>query len=134
MLDEGSLRSLADFEWASATQYIVYISSVAGLSEINSNHVISFPLARLGPEKLLKQKHRVLVLLKGNKRSIERFVGERKSQLDENELAVLRALYVQYKSNIETVEAHISFILECIAEVELSLLNSQEKTEDDFPF
>jgi hypothetical protein len=134
MSDASQLRNLSDFEWASATQYISYISSVAGLAEINSNHVISFPLARIGPDKLLKQKRRVLILLEGNKKSIERLVGERKSDLDENELAILRSLYVQYKANIETVEAHISFILECIVEVELSLLKSREIEDDDYPF
>ncbi len=134
MSDEGSLRCLADFEWASATQYIIYVSSAARLSEINSSHVVSFPLGRLGPEKLLKQKQRVLILLEGNKKNIERFVGERKSQLDENELAVLRSLYVQYKGNIETVKGHINYIEECEVELELALLKLQEKKEDDYPF
>ncbi len=134
MPNTGQLKSLADFEWASATQYIIYVSSVARLSEINSSHVISFPLGRLGPEKLLKQKQRVLILLEGNKKSIEQFVGERKSQLDENELAVLRSLYVQYKGNIETVKGHIEYIGECVVELELSILKLQEKKDDDYPF
>ncbi len=134
MSDKKPLKSLADFEWASATQYITYISSVARLSEINSNHIVSFPLGRLGPDKLLKQKQRVLILLEGNKKNIERFVGERRSQLDENELAVLRSLYVQYKGNIETVKGHIKCIDECMVELKLSLLKLKEKQEDEFLF
>ncbi len=62
--------------------------------------------------------------------SIERFVGERRSELDENELAVLRSLYMQYKSNIETVKGHIEVIGTCMVEIELGILQSQEKEED----
>ncbi len=129
-MSNEKMLSLADFEWASTARYIVYISSIANLKEINSNHVISFPLGRLGPEKLLKQKERVLFVLEGNKVSIERFVGERRSELDENELAVLRSLYMQYKSNIETVKGHIEVIGTCMVEIELGILQSQEKEED----
>jgi len=125
---------LSDFEWASAAKYIIYISTAAGLKEINSNHVISFPLGRIGPDRLLKQKERVLVLLEANKRSIERFAGEHKQDLGEKELAILRSLYFQYKANAETVKEHIQAIGECMVAIELGILNSQRKGEDDALF
>lgn len=134
MSGTGSLKRLNDFEWASVAQYIVYISSVVGLAEITANHVTSFSLARLGPNKLLKQKKRVLVLLEANRAGLERFVGEHKSQLDENELAVLRSLYLQHKSGIEVVKRHIVFAKECLTEAELSLFGLKENDEDDLLF
>ena len=129
-----SILSLADFEWASTARYIVYISSIANLEEINSNHVICFPLGRLGPDKLLKQKERTLMRLEANRARIERFVGDRQNQLDENELAVLRSLYVQYKGNIETVKGHISVIGTCMVEIEFGILQSKEDDNDDLLF
>lgn len=130
-MSEKKLLKLADFEWASAARYIIYISSIANLKEINSNHVISFPLARMGPGKLLKQKESVLVALEGNKSSIERFVGEHKADLDPEELAVLRSLYMQYKGNAEIVRGHIGIIATCLVEIELGILQSQEVGSDD---
>lgn len=128
------LLSLSDFEWASTARYIVYISSVANLKEINSNHVISFPLGRLGPVKLLKQKENVLSILEGNRTSIERFVGEHRAELDDNDLAVLRSLYLQYKGNAETVKGHIDIIETCLVEVELDIFQSKEAGEDEAVF
>ncbi len=123
--------SLSDFEWASAARYVMYISGVAGLKEINSNHVNSFPLGRLGPDKLLKQKECVLFVLEGNKSKIERFVGEYRNDLGREELAVLRSLYMQYKDNAEVVRGHIGVIGTCLVEVELGILQSQEVSDDE---
>lgn len=133
-MSSSKLLSLSDFEWASTARYIMYISSMTGLKEINSNHVISFPLGRLGPEKLLKQKENVLALLEANKASIERFVGERSAELDSDELAVLRSLYMQYKGNAETVRGHIDIVGTCLVEIELGILQSKEVDEDDESF
>jgi hypothetical protein len=128
---EKKLLSLSDFEWASAARYIVYISSIANLKEVVSNRVVSFPLGRVGPEKLLKQKGDVLLALEGNKSNIERFVGEHKDDLEEEELAVLRTLYLQYKSSAEVVRGHIAIIQTCIVESQLAILQSQEVGSDD---
>ncbi len=130
-MSKSKLLTLSDFEWASAANYIIYISLVAGLREINSNHVISFPLARLGPEKVLKQKKRVLALLEENKANVERFAGEHRGDLGSNELAILRTLYLQYKGNIETVTDHISVIGVIVAEVEQDLLQFGEEDVED---
>jgi len=131
LVSSKKVLSLSDFEWAAAARYITYISAVAGLKEINSNHVISFPLGRIGPDKLLKQKERVLVLLEGNKKCIERFAGEHKQDLGEKELAILRSLYFQYKANIKVVKNHIGAIGECMVAIELQILSSKDGGEDD---
>lgn len=133
-MSDKKLLSLSDFEWASTARYIVYISSMANLKEINSSHVISFPLGKLGPDKLLKQKGSTLLLLKGNLSAIAAFVGEHQHGLDVNELAVLRTLYMQYKSSIATVTSHIKVIGSLLIEIELDVLQSQEVSKDDALF
>lgn len=130
-MSDAKLLKLCDFEWASTARYIMYISAIAGLKEINSSHVISFSLARLGVDKLIKQKKAVLVLLEGNKRKIERFVGEHKDDLDGNEIAVLRSIYVQYSSSEVTVREHIDFAEQCMAEFEVARLDLQVEEKDD---
>jgi len=122
--------SLSDFEWASAARYIIYVSAVAGLQEISSNSVVSFPLGRIGPDKLLKQKERTFIALEANKRAVERFVGEHNRDLGEKEMAILRSLYLQYKSNAETVRNHIRAVGECMVAIELGILGSKEGGED----
>lgn len=129
-MSEKELLSLSDFEWASAARYIIYISGVANLKEINSSHVTSFPLANLGPDRLMKQKEGVLLVLEANKSSIERFVGEHEGDLAKEELAVLRSLYMQYKGNAEVVRGHIDIIGTCQVEIELGILQSQEVGPD----
>ncbi len=126
----NELKHLSDYEWAGVARYIMYISNAAGLREINSNHVISFPLARLGPDKLLKQKKRALLLLVANKAAIERFVGAFRAELDDDELAIMRSLYLQYKGNEETVREHIAVIETCIVEIEMGILQSKEVDDD----
>lgn len=128
------LLNLCDFEWASTARYIIYISSIANLKEINSDHVICFPLGRIGPEKLLKQKVRALAVLEGNKANIEKFVGEHKGDLGSDEMAVLRSLYLQYKGNEEIVNNHIAVIGTVVAEIELGILQSKEEEGDDWLF
>lgn len=130
-MSSGRLLSLCDFEWASVATYIVYFSSVAGLAEVNSDHVISFPLGRLGPEMLLKRKERVLTVLEGNRASIERFVGDRRDDLSEDELAVIRTLYLQYKASIETVRGHIEIASVCLIDGQAGFSSSDEGEADD---
>lgn len=133
-MSDKKLLSLSDFEWASTARYIVYISSMANLKEINSNHVISFPLGKLGPDKLMRRKDRTLSVLKGNLSSIAAFVGEHQHELGDTELAVLRSVYLQYKSNIETVTAHMEVIGTLLIEVELGIIQAQEVSDDDALF
>ncbi len=130
-MSERKLLALSDFEWVSAARYIIYISSIANLEEINSSHVVSFPLGKMGPERLLRQKESTLVALEGNRSSIERFVGEYKEDLGREELAVLRSIYMQYKGNAEVVRGHIDIIGKCLVEIELGILQSQGVSDDE---
>lgn len=133
MPDVGQLKPLSAFEWASVSQYIIYVSSVAGLKEFNSNDVSSFPLARIGPNNLTARKERLLTLLKGNKKSIERFVGARKEELGAPELSVLRSMYLQFKHSVETVEQHLE-IARMYQELSGPGLLSTQGDEDELPF
>lgn len=112
-MTDKELKHLSDFEWASVAQYIVWVESAAGLSQINSSHVVSFPLARMGIDRLRLRLNRVETALLCNIAALERFVGERKSELTSNELAVLRTLYIQYKRNVETVKGHLEQVEAC---------------------
>lgn len=106
-MPDKKLQPIAAFEWASVAQYLVYISSRVGLAEINSQDVLSFPLARLGPDKLLRRKERALKMLEANIARLERFVGHVGDDLGPHELAVLKGMYTQYRGNIEMVKVHI---------------------------
>ncbi len=131
---QEKLKRIADFEWASVGQYLVYISSAMGLVEINSQRVLSFPLARLGPEAVLKQKKLTAKVLESNVAALERFVIARKSELGSEELVVLRGLYVQYKCNLETVKEHCKAAAFYKASVDVSLFDIDKGGENEFPF
>lgn len=134
MNDVDQLKPLSAFEWASVSQYIVYVSSVAGLKELNSSDLISFPLARMGPMKLVARKVRALAALEGNKEQIERFVGRYEGELGDSEMSVLRSMYLQFKRSAEMVEEHIR--VACLyLDVEVpEALFELEAIEDDLPF
>ncbi len=134
MKDVDQLKPLSAFEWASVCQYIVYISSVAGLKEFNCSEVSSFPLARVGPEKLIARKERVLVLLRGNKIKVERFAGCYEEQLGEGEMSILRSMYVQFKRSIRMVEDQVRIAkLYQTANAPVHLPGAEEM-ENDLPF
>lgn len=106
----SKLKSLSEFEWASVAQYMIYIASVAHLAEVNNDHVISFPLARIGPERLLRRKQKVLAVLELNTGNIERFVGSHSDDLEDGELSVLRTMYMQYRNGAVIVREHIRVV------------------------
>lgn len=130
----GSLKRIADFEWASVAKYLMYISAAMELKEISSQRVTSFPLTRLGPERVLKQKWSVEKLLEWNISAVERFVGSRKDELGKHELVVLRGLYIQHKCNLETVKEHIRSAEFYRASVDVRLFEIEEGEEDELLF
>lgn len=125
------LLSLSDFEWASAARYIVYISKVAGLKEINSEHVNSLPLGRLGADKLLKQRGTILKTLEGNISKLEIFTADNKGDLDANELAIIRSVYIQHRDSIKTVKAHLEVIKFWVSAFQGSFFGVGGGQEDD---
>lgn len=133
MSDARSLKPLSAFEWASACQYIVYVSSVAGLEEINSSHVVSFPLCRMGAEKLVGQKERVLRSLVENRRSIECFADVNRGELGSGEMSILRSMYVQFRDWILIVEEHLRVANLYLEEPEPDLFEASEVEASDEP-
>ncbi len=131
-MPESELKSLSSFEWATVGRYMVYISCVAGLKEINSNHVYSFPLTQVGTIKLIARKTRVLAQLGGNMTALERFVGIHREKLEDDELAVIRSLYCQIKTWAEIVGGHLETAREFDAQEQLELTGVAE--EDDVAF
>lgn len=133
-MKNDKLKPLSAFEWASVSRYIIYISRAAQLQEINSNDVVSFPLARVGVEKVLVRKVRVLASLEYNQQRLECFVGLHKGDFEDNELSVIRSLYLQFNRSIETVNEHIGVAKsyrEALA-VDMSLVDVE--VQDDIPF
>ena len=132
-MQERKLQPISAFEWASVAQYVVYISGAAGLKEVNSDHVLCLPLARIGPEKLLSRKMRVALVLKSNLRSLEGFVGRFEAELEVNEISVIRGMYRQFRDNLETVSGHME-IIEDKARTEYTSFYDQGEEKDDTPF
>ncbi len=132
-MKERKLQPISAFEWASVAQYVVYISGAASLKEVNSEHVLCLPLAKIGPEKLLARKMRVALILKSNLRSLEGFVARFEDELEDNEISVIRGIYRQFRDNLETVDGHMELI-EDFARTEYTGFYDQEEEKDDLPF
>lgn len=101
------LRRMADFEWASACRYIVYLEDVAGLQPVNDTEINNFPVGRIGPKKVALRKKRALVTLEKNISSLSAFAGRHEAEFEPGELVVMRSMYGQIKVAIETVKGHI---------------------------
>lgn len=128
------LLRIADFEWSSVCRYVVYIGRCAGLNEINSTIVNSFPLARDGYEKTIRRKGKTLDAIETNMKLLERFVGKYEDTLDAEEIAVIRSMYRQYVANAETVQGHID-AAEVYKKTSMkSMFEQEEGGENEFPF
>lgn len=133
-MSSSKLVPISAFQWASVAQYIVYVSRIAGLKEINSNFVISFPLAKIGVERLMTRKRRVLWLLNENLRLMEVFVGNRKDDLGVAEMSVIRGIYRQTKAWVELVEEHIRVAQMYEATEVVNSLSDDKGDDGEFPF
>lgn len=132
-MNDGKLLTISDFEWASVSRYLVYVSSVAGLVDVSSEHVHNFGLAKWGRSRLLAQKQRVLVIMTSNQKKLENFVGSRRDELREEEISVIRSIYVQTKRNIDTVKEHI-LIAESYRAAGMGDLLQEKGDQDDALF
>lgn len=130
-MSDKTLLSLSSFEWASVSQYIIYISSVAGLTEVNTNEVICFPLARFGPHKMIARKEKVLAVLRENRAKLERFAARKQQELGEEEMSVLRSIYRQFSGSIDTVEGHLIVAKAYQDELDVGLFNEEIGGGDD---
>lgn len=129
------MSTISDFPWASVGHYMARLEVSIGLECINHNHVISFPLGRLGPEKVIAQKERALGKIKRNMARLEAFVGKAKP-LEGDELVVLRSMYRTFASEAETCKRHIEVAKKIAANLALfsPAAFDCEEEEDDLPF
>ena len=132
-MPDKRLQPISAFGWASVAQYTVYISGVAGLLEVNSDHVSCLPLAKVGPTKLLARKLRMATILRSNLKGLEVFVEKHKDDLGLNEMSVIRGFYRQYKENLETVEGHMEIIENYAQSLSKDMFQQSEEI-DDTPF
>lgn len=124
---------MADFEWASGTKYIVYLSAVLELEEINMNSVYSFRLSSLGAKKLIGQKASERNKAVNNMKAVERWAGKNADTLAEEEKEILITMYNQYKGVVQTCVEHIETANKLVAIEKISLLGEVDES-DDFPF
>jgi len=110
------LLSISDFEWASAAQYIVYISTLADLRETVVGDVFSFRFGKGGAQGLLGKKLKTLSLLQGNRRKLERLVGEKEKELGRNEIAVIRGMWQGISRSHEVVRVQADTLKEMVEE------------------
>lgn len=128
------LKGLADFEWASVAQYLVYIEATAKLKPLSEAQIYNFPLARLGPEKLIAQKRRTKHSIEANLSNLASFVGKFSDDMTDEEKVVLRSLYRTIKGSLETVTEHLETAKGLKKLDQLTVLASTEDTEDELPF
>jgi len=132
------VMSIKDFEWAAAAQWIVWFASAAGVQEVGEVQINSFPLGRVGVDRLLKRKQKLQLVCDGNIAQIERFMGQWGKDVDSETLAVARAFYAQWKRYSETVKNHVDRLLVYEAmEQDRLVAEAEAETEEedyDLPF
>jgi hypothetical protein len=132
---EGKLMRVCDFEWASVCQYMIYLSAMAELKEINFSGVTSFPYVTVGGEGLKSRKQRTLRLLEFNRTRLEVFVAERKDSIEDVELAVIRGMYRQLVESEKTVQGHLGTIERLmVRECQAMDLGREGENKDELPF
>lgn len=127
------LKGIGSFKWASAAAYQTYIANVAGLQEISSVQVYSFPLVALGVDKLIARKVRLLTVIMGNMQSLDTFVNENVGDLKETELVYIRSLYGQLMKYKGFVEQHLAAARSIQKTMQLPL-EDEDESEDEIPF
>jgi hypothetical protein len=130
----GKYKSMADFEWAGVCRYIRQVETMADLREVADNAVYSFPIARVGIDKMRRAKERTRSILKTNLQKLETFVGMMKGELTCGERSVLRSHYRQMKSALSTVEYHLEVADKYVEAYQIELMNEEVPNDDSSPF
>ncbi len=131
-MTDVKLRRLREFEWASVAQYLTYIEGVAGLVEVSSDDIYSFSVRR-GVEKLHRRKQKAAGVVEENMHSLERLVGRNKDTLDVYEMDIMRTLYRQYSSTLETLNRHVVSAKKLV-DIKQAGMFDREEAEDDLLF
>lgn len=131
----NDLKHISDFDWASVSTYLIWLEGAAGLIEINSSHVNSFPFAQFGPEKLEARKKNTLGRLELNLSRLEAFVGRNSNSLDKQEMAVIRGMYRSILGAKEVVQDHIIQVgrMKNMSQEIYTMIKGKEE-ENDVPF
>lgn len=133
-MGDAKLLSISHFEWASVAQYIVYVSAVANLVEIDDSCVHSFRLSVYGPGGLVKRKTKMLSILEGNIARLERFVATFKESLEPVELVVIRGIYRSHMDCVSIVKRHIDIAKSQPIQASLFTDTEEGEDEEEFPF
>lgn len=127
------IRTLSDFSWASATQYITWLEGAANLVEVNWDQVHSFELAKIGPDKTIAKNNRLIKVIEENIKKLEGFAGRYKGKLEQDDLSVVRSVYSSMRGAVITLKQQNSLAERYSPQPhQLSLIPEEE--EDDLPF
>ncbi len=125
------MKHVRDFEYASVACYIVWLEFNLGLKDFNHDHVNSCALGRVSPARIVKRKRKLIALMLGNMKKLEVFAGKYEGELEDGEMVVLRSMYRQLKTSIETCNDHIRTAKLVAAMGQLSM--DQSEGEEDEP-
>lgn len=101
---------VSDFEWASFSRYMEWVSVYIGLDDINWGNVYTFPYGRLGPDKLKARKVRLLSQIIGDIEKIDDYISEISDELGPPEQVALNSMKDQYASYRDLLEDHLGRI------------------------
>lgn len=133
-MKDRKLKGLSDFGWASVAQYLVLVSGYAQLHEINADHVYSFPLSKIGPDKLKARKVKTLSLVVDNKDRLELFVKQLRSELCDEEIVVIRSMYRQFTEWENILTKHIDAVCTFQVVERETYQMFEEVKENELPF
>lgn len=124
---------ISDYEWASACQYIVWVSTQIGIKDVSASDVFSFPVSRYGPKLLIARKVRTQALLQENMDAILDWVHEYKQELTQDEMNIVRGIWRSMLDSKELVAEQIERIQKIVDTQEVEYMDLGGN-EDEFPF
>lgn len=135
MTTDGLLH-ISDFDWGTVGRYLQWLELYLDMTQVRSDDVNSFALAKYGFVRLETRKRKTAKVLGENMRKLEVFVGNAKDELEESELAVIRSWYKDLSRAQNLCEGHAN----TAQELGRAFANSQsyyrdmEADNDDLPF
>lgn len=117
---------LSDYEWSSLAHYISYVEIVTGMTQVNTGVLYSFKAGKRGFPGLAKRKAKAMAVLGENRRLLCVWVDLHRSELDNEELVVLRSMYRQISEAIDMVSEHEKRALELAKFIQLDAMDIVE--------
>lgn len=128
---------MADLEFTSVAQYLLYVERSASIVEFSLSAIFSFRVDRRGVSGLVARKEQQLCILRGNNSKLADWVKSSGLHVDSREMVILRSLYLQNREYVKMVEDHVSKARKLAAYSQASLLKevvSPEVQYDELPF